>query len=210
MKLYNECRNLYAIQNVAIYKHTVFWSTITTFCVKRLLWNSLFDTTMCIAKIEKTCYRKLDYLKNNYVYNLLLENVVTSVGHKRDSLVSTWMSGHALIYKAELHNAITRLLGNYDSLYSYVKLIDNGSHFYKTVLLNYIVIYCIEVHVQAFVITNEIDYCGTWLRHTHLRSVIKHSIATKMITLILVLCAFRSLELVIWYMNLNDWSVAAN
>jgi len=29
------------------------------------------------------------------------------------------MAGHVIIYKAELHNAITRPLVNYDSLYSW-------------------------------------------------------------------------------------------
>jgi len=38
---------------------------------------------------------------------------------KRDSLVSTWMVGHVIIYETELHNVITRPLVNYDSLYSW-------------------------------------------------------------------------------------------
>lgn len=48
--------------------------------------------------------------------------------------------------------------------HTYVKLIGNDdSHFYsfKAVLLNYAVICCIEAHAKSFVITNEIDYCGT-------------------------------------------------
>lgn len=67
---------------------------------------------------------------------LRVQSVATKCGYhvqrKRDSLVPTWMAGHALIYKAELHNAVTRPLGNCDSLFSYVKLIGNDdSHFYS-------------------------------------------------------------------------------
>jgi len=107
---------------MARYINIWFWSSIIAFDIKRLLWNPLFNTAMCIAKIEKNMLWKTWLLKKQ----LRVQSIATKCDYHYGSQTLfvdfDVKLDVTLIYKAELHNTITRPL---DDSYSYVKLIDN-------------------------------------------------------------------------------------